>query len=336
MIHQTLEFYPDTDKCIQGCFHCPRSIQNISESNVITSISEIQMEMTHKILKAFENEEKKGVFALNLSWYIWSYDFELFPDLWEYEINQIYFNLGTLWEESVNFLDEFNNKFQRILPMGSSNYMELYWNLQHSYGLFTEKDFKNLDIFFRKYKKVIEQENKRLNNTNEVNLLLAANNITNRNFKIYRKKQLFWRTPLMKLLRQIHRLNTRVLSKSEIKYKKSSLLNLSEAWLIEANSKIIKTDWSFQTIDFRWINAKAGQYYNFKEDIVDAVENKGNFLLGIFPDKVVAYHNTMHINQNIYWFTYEEFLPILEKVLSEELSLKDEVDKTLLKRLKEI
>ncbi len=336
MIHQTLEFYPDTDKCIQGCLHCPRSIQNISESTTISRVSDIQMQMTQKILRAFENEEKKGVFALNLSWYLWSYDFELFPDLWEYKINQIYFNLGTLWEKSINFLDEFNDKFQKILPIGSNNYMELYWNLQHSSWLFRENDIQKLEIFFRKYKKIIEQENERLNNTNEVNLLLAANNVSNRNFKVYREKRLFWKNPLMELLHHIHRLNASTLNKSQIKSKTPSLLNWSEVWLVQANSKIIKSDWSLQTIDFRWINAKAIQYYNFKEDIMNCVEDKEKFLLGIFPDKVIVYHNTIHINQNIYWFTYEEFLPILEKSLSEKVSLKDEVDIILLKRLEEI
>jgi len=335
MIHQQLWFYPDIDKCIQGCFHCPRAIQSIWESSTISQISDIQMEVTTKTLKAFENEWKNNISTLNLSWYLWSYDFELFSNLSEHDIKQIYFNLGTLWKESIEFLDVFNEKFKKIFPIGSWKYMELYGNLQHNSWIFTKQDLEILEIFFTKYRNVIKEENKRLQNTNETNLLISSNNITNKNFKNYWKKG-FKIRPISKLLYEIHKINIKSLSKNEIKSSEPTFEDFYQYWLVIANSRIEKTDESLQTIDFRWINAKLAQEQDFKTDLIWAIQDKTKLLVDIFPDKIVVYHNTKYINEPIYWFTYEEFFWVLNRSLNQWLKLKDEIDNILIKRLKEV
>ena len=319
-MNQVLEFYPSSHWCIQWCFHCLRGIKELPNSTV-TEITDRQRELTRNILFCFWDEVESQN-TLNLSWYIGEYGFKLFDDIWWFWLDQVYFNLWLLDQNSLSFVKDNVEKVWNILPTNSSNRdIDIFWNIQHVDWWKQLQDTQLLrdftDSFFQALKLWVPFSSKIF-----TWLMIVSNNISERN---------------RRELNELELLNSFVGAHWVLwddSISAASFRKFSDEWISFVRSdKVING--KHTRIDFRWICAKKSKKTTFLEELGVSLWQE-ELTISVFPDTVMVYHSTLNMHVKELFFSYDEFEQILKdyvcQIGSERYTFKRIIDDRLTER----
>lgn len=320
-MNKVLEFYPSTRWCIQWCFHCPRWITQPSW-NVVQEISERQRELARNILYCFW-DDVNWVNALNLSWYIWEYWFELFDDIWGIGLTQLYFNLGTLSNTSRAVIQENLSRLTTILPRNTwCRDIDIFWNLQCVAAWRELLDADLLQSMVHEFFKAL-QSWATFSTQEMTGLMLAANNATEKN----RREIHLWDILSNFISAHSKLWNPTVVSDSIKDYPKKGVSFIRSDRVIDGKQT---------RIDFRSVSAKQSKKSTFLDELKLSLREDMDLTISIFPDTIMMYHSTWNMHIEELFFTYDEFEELLKVYIcqtwSERYSLKRVIDERLAER----
>ena len=317
---QVLEFYPSEQWCIQWCHHCLRGIKKPSW-NIVHEVSNRHRELARNILFAF-TEENDALNALNLSWYIWDYSFQLFDDIWWMDLNQVYFNLWTVSSATQKSIDDDVRRVNHILRQNTwSKDIDIFWNIQYVSGGEFLKQAQEIEKFVRWFFSAV-QWGVSFSDSDFTGLMIASNNITERNFRQLNPQS------ILNAFIDAHY----CLGESEISSVKFQ--DFTKQWVLFVRSdRVISGKQS--RIDFRGIQAKKSWKTTFLDELKTSLWNN-ELTLSIFPDTIMIYHSTLNMDISELFFDYNEFEWLLRDFVyqtgSERKTLKQIIDERLLER----
>lgn len=295
---QVLEFYPTEKWCIQWCLHCPRSISKPEDSLQVSWVNKLQQGVAERVLKIFRWEQPES--QLNLAWYIWAYDFELFDNVAPFHLSGISFNLWTISQTSADLIEDNIVRLWEVLPQDTSGKgIFTYGNFQLFDASPKTLEWSILTRIIERYFKAIQTHAPHVVKKNIWAISIAANNIPERNFD-------FWTARLA--LKGISDFQ-RSIADAYYMWQKLDYYNKEGLFLI--SSKLVWADDYNFDVSMRWVKAKKAK----KMSLAEAVKNceKSDFYISLFPDKVMVYHSPWNIHLDGLFFSYEEFDDIIRE-----------------------
>jgi hypothetical protein len=87
-----------------------------------------------------------------------------------------------------------------------------------------------------------------------------------------------------------------------------------ENYVLTSETGFVLKDETTIVIGSRFIGAEGIAKHNDTNEIFDAYRQNDDFYVSVFPDKVMIHHSTFTVNDPVWWFTYDEFTRILNRV----------------------
>lgn len=313
----TIELYPWEKICQLWCNHCIRKSDWNTNIKITNEQSEVFLK-TQEILS--KNTNFQQLLRLNAPINLINNDI---PISKKYKINALTISINEeaiyKWKDSVNktILDSLTNINKILSNMNNIPRLDLWIPLKENIFDINIWEKKKLSLLYKYiyqfYWSLIEEDK-----IKKYNLIFWTNDINNTYYKNFKKENLYMFFNLFKII-----LKEEIFKKKDYKLYKNNL-EINNEYILSESTYI--GDNSYIQLFYRIISTIFHEkYYNLYQ-----TNNDTWTIISIHPDKIQIWHTTHNINNENFWFSYEEYYKILNnKSVTDYTSFKKQYLKIL-------